>query len=143
MGRSDGGSGCYRHRLPRVLAQQATQLLGAGNRPCCPHWIGARDRGLQPKSPVGTGRVVVLEPLGEDPLEMAAVEDLGDRSTTPPIVWADQMGVQAATGTGSRAYSRNKPPSCSVQVTAPAARTGSERAIGVCNPRARWGRAEL
>src|SRR5487761_279687 len=51
--------------------------------------------------------------------------------------------IQAAARRGSRVYSRNNPPSRSVQITSAAVTIGSERAIGVCKPRARWGRAVL
>src|SRR5487761_1606194 len=51
--------------------------------------------------------------------------------------------IQAAAGSGSRAYSRNNPPSRSVHITSPAGTTGSDRAIGGGNPRARGGRATL
>ena len=55
----------------------------------------------------------------------------------------DVNRIYAATGNGAREYSRRSPPSLSSHVTGPDVRTGSERAIGVCKPRARWGRAAL
>ncbi len=50
---------------------------------------------------------------------------------------------QAATGSGSRSYSRSRPPNLARHRTAPDGLTGSERAIGVRSSIPRCGRARL
>ena len=68
-------SGCSWQPLPRVLAQQSSESLPTDHRSGPQHRIRAGDRRLQAEGSVGTRPVVVLEPLGQDALEVAPVED--------------------------------------------------------------------
>ncbi len=73
------------------------------------------------------------------PITHRRVPFWGIDDSTIPLSNADQ----AATGSGSRSYSRSRPPNLARHRTAPDGLTGSERAIGVRSSIPRCGRARL